>query len=106
MHMMTSASVYKGELVEEILINFRNLKPMVFRNVPNTVMDYYVKIRVYKDSLKDNLIEWDVYFGRIPTQEHSLEVTINWEAYNIANKGGFYTDSNGYKMVHRQAVMV
>jgi len=65
-HKLTYTSYYKGELVEEFLLNFRNMREMVFRNLPYSQMDYQVKVRVYKDALKDNAIEWDVFFGRIP----------------------------------------
>ena len=65
---------------------------------PSTI----VKIKLRKSS--DNL-EFDVFFARIAqvAAKNGMEVTINWRSLDFDNKGIFYTDSNAYKVVKRDA---
>lgn len=47
--------------------------------------------------------EYDVFLARITSVSPpaGMDVTINWRALEIENKGVFYTDSNAYKIIKR-----
>lgn len=53
-----------------------------------------------KLSAGSDVIEWDVFLSRLPTEEEA-DVTANWCSLDINSNGVFYTDANAYKMVKR-----
>lgn len=65
---------------------------------PSTI----VKIKLRKTS---DQLEFDVFFARLAqtAAKNGMEVTINWQSLDFDNKGTFYTDSNAYKVVKRDA---
>jgi hypothetical protein len=49
----------------------------------------------------EDLMHWDVNIHGANPRESSNEITVNFYAHNLDNKGVFWTDSNGLKLVRR-----
>jgi hypothetical protein len=60
-HEITEILSFKGETVEQYLVYYKYPKELWV----DSVLDYYVKIKIYKCVQMDNKIEFDVFFGRI-----------------------------------------
>ena len=50
----------------------------------------------------DPMLYFDVKLNEIPIEDSGKEVTVNFKVLEIENKGVFYTDANGLKMVKRE----
>jgi len=95
--------VYKGETMEQFIIFFRDVKENLKDLLIKEKMHYYVKVKAYKCAQKEDKIEFDVFFGRLPAyDEQGHEFTLNWQATSMKNVGyKFYTDSNELSMITR-----
>ncbi len=74
-----------------MIIHFKN------KDNPNTI----VKIKLPRES---EVLEFDVFLARLSPNNkapNGMDVTINWKASDFDNKGVFYTDANGYKIMKR-----
>jgi hypothetical protein len=57
------------------------------------MMDYFVKVKLYKNKLESDIVEFDTFFGRIPySYGGGYEVTINWHLQEVNTHRTFYTD--------------
>ncbi|CDW89891.1 glycosyl hydrolases family 38 protein [Stylonychia lemnae] len=90
-HRLTGIEAFRGELVERIIINFKQLNGEISQ------------IKISLDNDETDELEFDVFMARIDRKEFSKgkEVTINWRSIDIDNQGIFYTDANSYKIVKR-----
>ena len=80
-HEITEIFAYKGKTMEQFVIFFRDVKDNLIDLITQDRMHYFVKIKAFEGKMKDDKIEFDVFFGRIPTDDdNGKEYTINWQA--------------------------
>ncbi len=59
-------------------------------------MESFIKIKLFKDAIRMNEIEFEVFAERMTKHDDSKTMTLNWEFSGFQNEGLFYTDSNEY----------
>jgi hypothetical protein len=75
---------------------------MEFNSEFDNIMDYYVKVKLFKGILHSDKVEFEMFFGRVMNHgDGGREVTINFINEKMRQKGLFFTDANGLKMIQR-----
>jgi hypothetical protein len=87
--------VYQGKIVRQMTMTMRGDK------YPNLAT---AKVRLLNSGdFNEDIMHWEVIVHGANPREASNEITVNFLAHNLNNRGGvFWTDSNGMKMMRRQ----